>query len=95
MPPPCGLAPSHSGFPARDYLGKTCKTTWFGFDHRGGRGGGIVPCLVLWRGTCPSWLSPVNDNPVCTQILTRRYDAQSQTVSQLESSGTTPTSKSL
>jgi hypothetical protein len=43
MPPPCGLAPSHSGFPARDYLGKTCKTTWFGFDHRGGGEGALSP----------------------------------------------------
>jgi hypothetical protein len=30
--PPCGLAPSHPGFPTRDYPGKTCETTWYGFD---------------------------------------------------------------
>jgi hypothetical protein len=36
----------------------------------------------------------VNGDPGPTQILTRHFSAQSQTVSQLESSGTTPTSKS-
>jgi hypothetical protein len=46
-------------------------------------GGGISPCLILWRGTCPSWLSPSNGEPVSTQILTWHYGAQSQTVSQL------------
>jgi hypothetical protein len=55
---------------------------------------GISPCLILWRGTCPGWLSPSNGDPGCTQILTWHYDAQSQTVSQLVSSRTTPSSKS-
>jgi hypothetical protein len=58
-------------------------------------GGDISPCLVLWRGTCPGWLSPVNGDPVSTQILTRHCGTQSQTVSQLENSGSTPISKSL
>jgi hypothetical protein len=56
--------------------------------------GGIGLYLVLWRGTCPGWLSPVNGDPGSTQILTRHCGAQSYTVSQLESSGTTLTSKS-
>jgi hypothetical protein len=38
-------------------------------------GGGISPYLVLWRGTCPSWLSPTNGDLGSTQILTRYYDA--------------------
>jgi hypothetical protein len=33
--PSCGLAPSHPGFPARDYQGKMLKTTLFRF-HPGG-----------------------------------------------------------
>jgi hypothetical protein len=77
------------GFPAKDYPQKTHETTWSGFDR-----GGICPCLVIWRGPCPSWLSPMNSDPGSTQILTRHYGAQSQIISQLESSGTTPTSKS-
>jgi hypothetical protein len=56
-------------------------------------GGGISPCLVLWKGTFPGWLSPLNCDPSSTQILTRHYGAQSQPVSQLENSGTTLTSK--
>jgi hypothetical protein len=56
--------------------------------------GGIGPCLVLWRSTCLSWLSPMNGDPCSTHILTRHYGAQSQIVSQLESLDTTPTSKS-
>jgi hypothetical protein len=41
------------------------------------------------------WLAlTMNDDLGSTQILTQHYGAQSQTVSQLESSGTTPTSKS-
>jgi hypothetical protein len=32
---PCGLAPSHPDFPARDYPGKTLETTWSGFAGRG------------------------------------------------------------
>jgi hypothetical protein len=55
---------------------------------------GISPCLIQWRGTLPSWLSPLNGDPGSTQILTWHYGAQSQTVSQLTSSGTTPASKS-
>jgi hypothetical protein len=82
--PPCGLAPSHSGFPARDYPGKMLETTWFR---------ALAPCLVLCRGTCPGRLSPRNSDPGSTQILTQHCGAQSQTVSQLESSGTTPTIK--
>jgi hypothetical protein len=57
-------------------------------------GAGISLCLVLWRGTCPGWLSPLNGDSGCTQILTRHCGALSQTVSQLASSRTTPTSKS-
>jgi hypothetical protein len=57
-------------------------------------GGGISPCLVLWRGTCPGWLSPANGDSGSTQILTRHCGAQSQTISQLESSGIIPTIKS-
>jgi hypothetical protein len=57
--------------------------------------GGISPCLILWRGTRPSWLSPPNGDLGSTQILTQHYSAQSQTVSQLASLGTTLSSKSL
>jgi hypothetical protein len=56
--------------------------------------GGISPCLVLWRGTCPGWLPPVNGDPSSTQIMTQHYGVWSQIVSQLESSGTMPTSTS-
>jgi hypothetical protein len=55
---------------------------------------GIGPCLVVWRGTCPDWLSPANGDPGSTQILTQHCGAQSQSISQLESSAITPTSKS-
>jgi hypothetical protein len=51
--------------------------------------GGIRSCLVLWRGTCPGWLSPLNGDPGFTQILNQHYGAQSETVSQFESLGTT------
>jgi hypothetical protein len=85
--PSCGLASSRPGFPARDYPGKTLETTWYGFDPREG----FSPCLVLWRGTCPSWLSPMNSGPSSTQILTQHYSVQSETISQLETSGTTST----
>jgi hypothetical protein len=37
----------------------------------------------------------MNDDPGSTQNLTRHYGAQSQTVSLLESSGTTPTRQVL
>jgi hypothetical protein len=53
------------------------------------------PRLILWRGTCPGWLSPLNGDPGSTQILARHYGAQSQTVNWIASSGTMPTSKSL
>jgi hypothetical protein len=56
--------------------------------------GGISPCLILWRGTCPGWLSPPNGDPGSTQILTWHCGAQSQNISQLASSGTMPTGKS-
>jgi hypothetical protein len=46
-------------------------------------GGGIMPYLILWRGTCSSWLSPLNGDPSSNQILTQHFDAQCQTVSQL------------
>jgi hypothetical protein len=48
-------------------------------------GGGVSPCLILWRGTCPGRLHSDPDSVL---------NAQSQTVSQLTSSGTMPTSKS-
>jgi hypothetical protein len=57
-------------------------------------GGGISPYLILWRGTCPRWLSPPKGELGSTQILTWHFGAQSQTVSQLMSSGTMPSSKS-
>jgi hypothetical protein len=46
-----------------------------GSDLIGGRG--ISPCLVLWRGTCPGWLSTVNGDPGSTQILTQHHGAKS------------------
>jgi hypothetical protein len=66
--PPCGLASSHPSFPAMHYPGKLLETTWPGFD-----GGDISPCLVLQRGTCPGWLSPVNNDLGSTQ----HHDAKS------------------
>jgi hypothetical protein len=57
--------------------------------------GGIGPCVILWRGTCPSWLSPTNGDPGSTQILTWHYGVKSQTVSQLMNSATTPTGQVL
>jgi hypothetical protein len=70
--PTCGLAPNCSGFPARDYSGKTLETTWPGFDR-----GGINPYLILWRGACPSWLSLTNGDPCSTQILILHYGTKS------------------
>jgi hypothetical protein len=32
--------------------------------------GGIIPCLVLWRGTSPCWLLPAHYDLGSTQILT-------------------------
>jgi hypothetical protein len=87
--PSCWLASSYLCF----LLGlprKTCETTWLRFDQ-----GGISPCLILWRGICHDWLSPPNNDPGSTQIPTQHCGAQSHTVSQLASSGTTLTSKSM
>jgi hypothetical protein len=36
---------------------------------------GICPCLVLWRGTYPRWLSPTYDDLDSTQILAQHYGA--------------------
>jgi hypothetical protein len=59
------------------------------------RGGGCIsPSLVLWIGTCPSCLSPMNGDPGSTQILTRYCGAKSQTISQLVNLRITPTSRS-
>jgi hypothetical protein len=55
-----------------DYLGRTRETTRLGFDWAD-----ISPCLILWRGTYPGWLSPPNDDPGSTQILTRHCSVQS------------------
>jgi hypothetical protein len=60
-----GLASSRPGFPDRDYPGKSLETTWPGFALRD-----ISHYLVLWRGTCPCWLSPVHCDLGPTQILT-------------------------
>jgi hypothetical protein len=57
--------------------------------------GGISSCLILWRDTCPGYLSPPNGDLGSTQIWTQHYGAQSQTVSQLKSLGNTPNSKFL
>jgi hypothetical protein len=86
--PSSGLALSRPGFPARDYPGKMLETTWFRFDREGGRG--IDPCVVLWRGTCPGRLSPTNSDLGSIQILTRHCGTKSQTIIQLEGSGTMP-----
>jgi hypothetical protein len=53
--------------------------------------GGIRPCLVLWRGTYPCWLSPVHSDPDSTQILTWHCSGKSQTIRQLTSIGATLT----
>jgi hypothetical protein len=45
---PCGLAPSHPGFPTRDYPGKMLETIWPGFDL----GGALAP---IWSyGEAPA-----------------------------------------
>jgi hypothetical protein len=72
--PSCGLACSRLSFPNRDYPGKSLETTWPEFPR--GRGS-ICSCLVLWRGTCPCWLSPSHGVPGSTQILTWHYGAKS------------------
>jgi hypothetical protein len=81
--PLCVLAPSHPGFPARDYAAKMLETTRFGFNQ-----GGISPYWILWSIACPGWLSLLNYDPGSTQILTRHYSAQSQTVRHLMNLGT-------
>jgi hypothetical protein len=70
---------SVTGSPDRDYPGTKHETTWLGFA----REGGICPCVVLWRGTCPCWLSPKHGDPYSTQILPRHYGAKSQIIIQL------------
>jgi hypothetical protein len=68
--PPCRLASSQLGSPDMDYPGMTRETTRPKFVPRG-----LQPCLVLWRGTCPCWLSPAYGDPVSTQILTLHHGA--------------------
>jgi hypothetical protein len=46
-----------------DYPGKKCETTCLDLIGGGGR---ISPYLILWRYTCPSWLSPPNSDPGTT-----------------------------
>jgi hypothetical protein len=57
-------------------------------------GGGISPCLILWSGTCHSWLTALNGDPGATQILTRYFGAQSRIASRLVNLWTMPTGKS-
>jgi hypothetical protein len=54
-------------------------------------GGGNSPCLVLWTGSFPCWLSLMNSDPASTQILIQHYGSKSQTVSQLTNLRTAPT----
>jgi hypothetical protein len=72
-----------------NYPGKMLETTWYGFDQEGG----ISPYLILWRGACPSWLSPLNGDLGSAHILTRHFGAKSHTISQFTNSGITPTSQ--
>jgi hypothetical protein len=68
-----------SGFSARIAREKRVKP--LGSDLIGvGGGGDVSPYLILWRGTCPGRLSPPNGDLGSTQILTRHYGAQSQTI---------------
>jgi hypothetical protein len=90
--PPCGLTSSHLDFPDWDYPGTSFETTWPRFARGGG---GIRPCLVLWIGTCPCWLSPAHGDPGSTQILTWHCGAKSQTDSHYMNSGTMPTMQVL
>jgi hypothetical protein len=62
----------YPGSTDRDYLGTSHETTWPRFTL-----GGIYPCLILCRGTCPCKLSPAHGDPDSTQILTRHYGAKS------------------
>jgi hypothetical protein len=64
-----------SGFSRQGLPEKMFKTTWSKFDWA------IIPCLVLWRGTCPSLLSLTNDDLGSPQILTWHYGSRSQTIS--------------
>jgi hypothetical protein len=66
------------------------ETTWPRSDQGVGEGG-ISPCLILWRGARPSWLSPLNGDLGSTQILTQHYGTKSQSVSQLVNSMAMPT----
>jgi hypothetical protein len=84
--PSAWLASSHPGSLDRDYPKMKHETTWPGFVPRG-----IRPCLVLWRGTCPYWLSPMHGDPNSTQILTRHRGDQFQTVTQLKNAETMST----
>jgi hypothetical protein len=84
--PLCWLASSRLGFHDRDYPGTLLKTTWPRFTR-----GGIRPCMILWRGTCPCWLSPMHGDPGSTKIQTQHCGAKSQIASQLTISGTTMT----
>jgi hypothetical protein len=66
--PSCGLASSCSGFS----LGLLGKDAWNHLSQiwSGGGGGGVALCLILQRGTCPGWFSPLNGNIGSTQFLT-------------------------
>jgi hypothetical protein len=57
----CGLPSSRLGFLRRLVLSMEPPS----LNLMGG-GGGISPCLILWRGTCPGWLSPPNGDPGST-----------------------------
>jgi hypothetical protein len=69
-----------------DYPGTSLKTTWPRFALEG-----IRIYLVLWKGTCPCWLSTTHGDPGSTQILTRHCGAKSHTDSQLTNLGPMPT----
>jgi hypothetical protein len=64
------------------------ENTWPGFVPGGG---GHLAYLVLWRVTCPCWLSPVHSDLDSTQILTWQRSAKSQTICQVTNAGTTLT----
>jgi hypothetical protein len=79
--PSCGLASSHQGFPIGIIQESCLKPPSQDLPR-----GGISPCLVLWIGTCPCWLSPMNGDLGSTQILTQHFGAKSQIISQLVNS---------
>jgi hypothetical protein len=56
--------------------------------------GASAPVLPYGEALALVGSPPQNDDPGLTQILTQQFGAQSQTVSQLVSSGSTPTSMS-